>query len=185
MSTASRRDFLRALGAGAAALLAPRTARSARRPNVLFIMADDLGWRDTSLYGSTFYETPHIDALAKRGMRFTNAYAANPLCSPTRASIMTGLYPARIGITTPACHLKQVVLEQKLREQAPTTQKALTCGSVTRLKQEYFTLAEAFKAAGYTTGHFGKWHLGAEPYDPLHQGFDADFPHWPGPGPAL
>lgn len=73
-------------------------------PNIIFILADDLGWRDTGCYGSTFYETPHIDGLAARGVRFTQAYAANPLCSPTRASILTGQHPARIGITFPDCH---------------------------------------------------------------------------------
>ncbi|MBI3972106.1 MAG: sulfatase-like hydrolase/transferase [Chloroflexi bacterium] len=78
-----------------------------RPPNVVFILADDLGWRDTSLYGSTFYETPNIDRLAARGMLFTQAYAANPLCSPTRASIMTGLIPSRIGITQAAGHLPE------------------------------------------------------------------------------
>ena len=91
-------------------LLAPLAALTAAekkndKPNIIFILADDLGWSDTSLYGTTkFLETPNIDLLAKRGMTFTNAYAANPLCSPTRASIVTGLYPARIGITTPCCH---------------------------------------------------------------------------------
>ena len=188
MASITRRRFLGALGLGAANLAAARLTRAAatprRKPNVLFILADDLGWRDTSLYGSRFYETPNIDALAKRGMMFTQAYAANPFCSPTRASIMTGLYPARIGITTPACHLRQEVLKQVLRPSAPPHQKALTPGSVTRLQQEYVTLAEVFQAAGYATGHFGKWHLGREPYDPLHQGYDVDVPHWPGPGPA-
>jgi len=157
---------------------------AADKPNVVFILADDLGWRDLGCYGSTFHRTPNIDALARRGVRFTQAYAANPLCSPTRASIMTGLYPARIGITAPACHLKEEVFEERLQEQAPSTVKALSAISATRLKQEYFTLAEALKEAGYRAGHFGKWHLGHEPYDPLHQGFDVDFPHWPGPGPA-
>ncbi|MBM3892056.1 MAG: N-acetylgalactosamine 6-sulfate sulfatase, partial [Verrucomicrobia bacterium] len=155
-----------------------------RPPNVIFILADDLGWRDLGCYGSTYHRTPNLDSLAQRGMRFTQAYAANPLCSPTRASIMTGLYPARIGITTPSCHLKEVVLEQKVPTEGPPQTKVLTPNSLTRLKQEYFTLAEALKEAGYRTGHFGKWHLGHEPYDPLHQGFDVDFPHWPGPGPA-
>ena len=92
----------------AAMLLAPATplavlrAGEPAKPNIVFILADDLGWSDTTLYGTTkFYETPNIERLAQRGMTFRNAYAANPLCSPTRASIMTGLYPARIGITTP------------------------------------------------------------------------------------
>jgi arylsulfatase A-like enzyme len=154
------------------------------KPNVIFILADDLGWRDTSLYGSKLYETPNIERLAARGMMFTQAYAASPLCSPTRSSIMTGLWPARIGITTPACHVAEELFEEKLVPSSPRATKALQAVSVTRLKREYFTLAEALKAAGYATGHFGKWHLGLEPYDPLHQGFDVDVPHTSGPGPA-
>jgi arylsulfatase A-like enzyme len=194
MNVLSRRDFLNglgrsALGLAAAGLLAARAAWPAgpppkRKPNVVFILADDLGWRDTSLYGSTFYETPSIDRLAKRGMMFTSAYAANPLCSPTRASIMTGLWPARIGITAPACHMPEEKLQETVQARAGPDQKVLVCASATRLKQEYYTLAEALHDAGYRTGHFGKWHLGPDPYDPLHQGFDSDKPHWSGPGPA-
>jgi arylsulfatase A-like enzyme len=75
------------------------------RPNIVFFLADDLGWRDTTPYGSTFHETPNLERLVRRGMRFTQAYAASPLCSPTRSSIMTGLFPARTGIMTPSCHL--------------------------------------------------------------------------------
>ena len=183
MTQYSRRDFAKVLGLGGAALASSAWA-PARKPNVVFILADDLGWRDTTLYGSKYYETSNIDRLSTRGMVFNNAYAAAPICSPTRASIMTGLYPARLGITIPVCHLPEVVLEQSVVAKARPTQKALQCNSVTRLKQEYFTLAEALKAGGYTTGHFGKWHLGMEPYDPLHQGFDVDVPHWWGPGPA-
>jgi len=188
MDCCSRREFVKAAGLGAAALMAPGFAMGAdaskKRPNVVLILADDLGWRDTSLYGSPFCETPNIERLAKRGVMFTQAYAANPLCSPTRASIMTGLYPARIGITAPVCHLKEEIFEQSLVKKVSPDAKALIANSLTRLKQEYFTLAETFKEAGYTTGHFGKWHLGPDPYDPLHQGFDVDVPHWPGPGPA-
>ena len=158
--------------------------QESRPPNVVFILADDLGWRDTSLYGSEFYETPHIDALAKRGMMFTNAYAAAAICSPTRASILTGLHPARIGMTTPSGHVESVVLEKRLRPQGRENQPALMADSVTRLKLEYFTLAEALNSAGYETGHFGKWHLGREPYDPYQQGFGVDLPHTPGPGPS-
>lgn len=148
-----------------------------RKPNVVFILADDLGWRDTGVYGSNFYETPAIDALARRGMRFTDAYAASPVCSPTRASLVTGLHPARIGITQPKAHLPEEILEPALRRNGPVNQPALQVISVTRLKLDYFTLAEAFHAAGYRTAHFGKWHLGPEPYDPLHQGFEIDLPH--------
>ena len=183
MTSYSRRDFAKALGLGATAIASSGWAPAAR-PNLVFILCDDLGWRDTSLYGSKFYETPNIDRLSTRGMLFRNAYAAAPICSPTRASIMTGLYPARLGITQPSCHLPQLILEQTLQAKAVPTQKALQANSVTRLKQEYFTLAEALKEAGYATGHFGKWHLGMEPYDPLHQGFDVDVPHYWGPGPA-
>ncbi len=188
MSMISRRNFLKIAGAGLVASLFPDRTQSAesatRKPNVLFILADDLGWRDTSLYGSAFNDTPNIEKLASRGMRFTNAYSANPLCSPTRASIMTGLYPGRIGITTPGCHLPQEIFEASRPDKAPAAQKAIQPRSATRLKREYVTLAEVFKQAGFTTGHFGKWHLGPEPYSPLQQGFDVDIPHWPGPGPA-
>jgi arylsulfatase A-like enzyme len=183
MAQYSRRDFAKALGLGAAAMASSGLA-PARKPNLVFILADDLGWRDTDLYGSRYYETPNVDRLATRGMMFDQAYAAAPICSPTRGSILTGLFPARLGITQPVCHMEQVVLQQGLEKKAAPDRKALQCNSVTRLKLEYFTLAEALKEAGYTTGHFGKWHLGREPYDPLHQGFDVDVPHWYGPGPA-
>ena len=162
------------------------------RPNIVFILADDLGWRDGGCFGSTFYETPNIDRLAARGVRFTQAYAANPLCSPTRASILSGLYPARIGITTPNCHLEEVQLEKKLIAGKQPTTKVLNADNLTRLKPEYFTLAEALKEAGYATAHFGKWHLGwnrkdhpEDHYEPKDQGFDLDFPHTPrAPGPG-
>lgn len=156
----------------------------ARRPNVVFILADDLGWRDVGYMGSTFYQTPNIDALAKAGMAFTNAYTASPLCSASRASILTGLYPAKTGIITADCHDKDVRLYASVRPSAPATDKALPVVSATRLKLDYYTLGEAFKDAGYTTAHIGKWHLGWEPYDPLHQGFDIDIPHTSESGPT-
>ncbi len=153
------------------------------RPNVVFILADDVGVNDLSLYGSTFFETPNIDRLAKRGMKFTQAYSASPLCSPTRASIMTGLFPARIGITAPDCHLPKAVLDKHLVASAAPNQKALSAESITRFDTSYYTLAEAFKANGYTTAHFGKWHLGPEPYSPFEHGFDIDIPHTQQPSP--
>lgn len=160
-------------------------AADTKRPNVVFILADDLGWADTTLYGHTrYYQTPNLERLAKRGMTFTRAYSASPLCSPTRSAIMTGLSPARTGITTPNCHLPQVVLEATPGKAAPASKKSIGPVPVTRLKREYRTLAESLKDAGYATGHFGKWHLGAEPYSPLQQGFDVDVPHHSGPGPA-
>ena len=158
---------------------------AARPPNVVIILADDLGWSDTTLFGTTkFYQTPHIERLAKRGMTFTRAYSASPLCSPTRSALLTGLSPARTGITVPNCHLPQVVLETTMPKSAAPNQKAIQPTPPTRLKPEYRTLAEVLKAEGYATAHFGKWHLGPEPYSPLQQGFDFDLPHHPGPGPA-
>jgi arylsulfatase A-like enzyme len=154
-------------------------------PNVVFILADDLGWSDTTLYGHTkFCQTPNIERLAKRGMTFANAYAANPLCSPTRASILTGLYPGRIGITAPVCHEPQVQLEERMSAKAAPHLPALQMVSASRLQTNYYTLAETFHDAGYQTGHFGKWHLGPEPYSPLQQGFTVDVPHFAGPNPA-
>lgn len=155
------------------------------KPNVLFILADDLGWSDTTLFGTTrFYRTPNVERLAKRGVTFSRAYSASPLCSPTRSAILTGLSPARTGITSPNCHLPEVVLEASPGKQAPPDQKSIQPTPVTRLKTAYPTLAESLRAAGYATGHFGKWHLGPDPYSALQQGFETDVPHYPGPGPA-
>lgn len=154
-------------------------------PNVVFILADDLGWSDTTLFGTTqLYKTPNIERLAKRGMTFTRAYSSSPLCSPTRASILTGLSVARHGITSPTCHLPKVILEPTATENGSPKQMATIPTSVSRLDTKYHTLAETLHENGYATGHFGKWHLGAEPYSPLEHGFDVDVPHHPGPGPA-
>ena len=143
--------------------------------NVIFILADDLGWADTSLYGHTrLYETPNLERLAERGMVFTRAYASSPLCSPTRASIMTGQIPARHGSTAPQHHTPTVRLKASVAESAPPGNKALATQSVPRLDTAFPTLAKLLKAREYATGHFGKWHLGAEPYSPLQHGFDVD-----------
>lgn len=156
-----------------------------RPPNLVFILADDLGWNDTTLRGETkLYETPSVQRLAKRGMVFNRAYSASPLCSPTRASILTGLSPARTGITSPNCHLPQVILKPTLAARAAIDNPSIMPSSVTRLSTDYATLPKSLKAAGYATGHFGKWHLGPPPYSALEHGFDVDVPHWPGPGPA-
>ena len=170
-------------------LFAPLAALAADKPNVIFILADDLGAHDLGCFGSTFYETPNIDRLAKRGTRFTQAYAASPLCSPTRSSILVGQYPARTGITAPVCHINPIFLNKELVKDGPKS-RVLVANSVSRLKTEYFTLAEALKEAGYSTAHFGKWHLGhnlkpEDHYEPQDQGFDSDFPHTPNaPGPG-
>lgn len=161
-------------------------AQETQRPmNVVVIMADDLGWSDTTLYGTTkLYRTPNLDRLAKQGLLFTHAYSASPLCSPTRSAVLTGLSPARTGITAPNCHVPQVVLAAKPGKAAPPIKHAIIPESVTRLRTDYPTIATSLKKAGYATGHFGKWHLGSEPYSPLQHGFDVDLPHHPGPGPA-
>ena len=158
-------------------------AGAADPPNIVFILADDLGAHDVGCFGSTYYKTPNIDSLARRGVKFTQAYAASPLCSPTRSSILAGVYPARSGITQPHCHLPQIQLEKKLGKATPAM-RAINAETVTRMKPEYFTLAEALHEAGYATAHFGKWHLGFnrdanDHYEPKDQGFDMDFPHTP------
>lgn len=161
------------------------TVNADERPNVVFILADDLGWSDTTLYGTTkFYETPNLERLAARGMTFSRAYSASPLCSPTRSAILTGLSPARTGLTAPNCHLPKVILQAKAGKQAGANRKSVPVQNVTRLDPKYYTLTEALKDAGYATGHFGKWHLGTAPHSPLENGFDVDLPHWSGPGPA-
>ncbi len=185
----TRRRFLRNIGFAAASVAAVgcRAGRAARRahrkPNIIFFLADDLGWMDSTVYGSRYYETPNIERLAKRGMLFTDAYAANPLCSPTRASIMTGKYPARLGITTPAGHLPP--LDGPLMPKAAAPGCKVICPRSRRfLPPEQYTLGEAFRDAGYRTGFFGKWHLGLRPeHWPEEQGFEVSFHGAPDPGP--
>ena len=158
----TRRTVLKTAGLGLAAmclspletlLAAQDKSKDSPRYNVVFILADDLGWKDCSAYGSKFLQTPNIDRLTKKGMLFTEAYAASPVCSPTRASILTGLWPARIGITRPECHYPEEIFKQTINPISKPYQKCLQPISVTRLKTEYFTLAEAFKANGYATAH--------------------------------
>jgi arylsulfatase A-like enzyme len=129
-------------------------------PNIVFILIDDMGWMDLTCQGSSFYETPNIDQLAKDGMRFTDAYAACPVCSPTRASILTGKYPATIELTDYIG--------------AFAKGKLLPAPFVDHLPLEEKSIATALKEAGYRTYHVGKWHLGPEPYWPEHHGFDVN-----------
>jgi len=142
----TRRGFIKTLGLSAAAtvlpgctsfvqLLAGRTNR--KKPNIIFILADDLGWAELGCYGSRFNETPNLDRLAGKGMRFTQAYAAAPVCSPYRAGLMTGQYPLRVGIT-------DYLRRNDTNHLRPGQQ---------------YTVAEALRDAGYTTGLIGKWHL--------------------------
>ncbi len=165
-------------------LLVMTTASGAEHPtNIVLILADDLGWADTTLYRKTsLYETPNLERLAARGMTFTNAYAS-PICSPTRASIMTGQNPARHGMTAPAAHLEVKRLEASASETGQPHLKSTNVKSATRLDHDLPMLGQVLKEAGYSTAHFGKWHLGREPHSPLERGFDVDIPHWYGPGP--
>lgn len=153
--------------------------------NVIFILADDLGWSDTQICGkSRFYQTPNINRLAKRGVVFTNAYAASPLCSPTRASILLGQTPTRNGHTAPQHHTPTVRMEASVGNSSAPNRKSIETASVTRLDTSQPTLGKQLHQAGIHTGHFGKWHLGPDPYSPLQHGFEVDIPHWHGPGPA-
>ena len=157
---------------------------AAEKPNVILILADDLGIADTSIGGSKYYQTPNFEKLAGRGIYFTNAYTASPLCSPTRSSILTGMSPARTGITSPRCHLPVVTLKASVQKKANSATRQLGVDGVSRLDTKYETLGKVFKKAGYKTAHFGKWHLGKAPYSALEHGFDIDIPNWHGPGPA-
>lgn len=156
------------------------------KPNVVFIMADDLGWADTTLYGHTsLFETPNLERLAKRGMLFHRAYTASPLCSPTRSAVLTGLHPARTGLTAPTCHIAgDPILKPSLNPKTPKHHRLLAMQKPNRLDTRYPSIAKTLKKEGYTTAHFGKWHLGRKPYTALEHGFDIDIPNWFGPGPA-
>jgi len=168
----NRRDFIKNMGMGIAAMALPGCGRFGQsttgdalgqRPNFVFFLIDDLGWRDLGCYGSSFYETPNIDDLARKGVRFSNAYAACPVCSPTRASIMTGKYPARLKLTN-------YLVGRRWPKDSPIAPPKWCY----EMPLEEVTLAEALKEAGYKTCFIGKWHLGEEPYYPEHQGFDVN-----------
>jgi arylsulfatase A-like enzyme len=153
--------------------------------NIIFIVADDLGWSDTELYGTTsLYKTKNIERLAERGLTFTNAYAASPLCSPTRATLLTGQASARNGVVSAVGHIPKVLLKPELKPRARAGDKAIEVNSATRLNNELPTLGKQMKESGYATAHFGKWHLGSAPYSPLEHGFDVDVPHANTAGPA-
>ena len=149
------------LAVGAAAT--PARAAAPERPNVIFILADDLGWTDLGCQGSAYYETPHLDRLAAEGLRFTHGYTAGPNCQPTRAALMSGQYGPRTGIYTVGGTNR---FDTSARPLAPVE-------NVTKLAPAKVTVAEAVRAAGYRTGMFGKWHLGEDPeHHPSAQGFD-------------
>ena len=148
-------------------LLATALGATERQPNVVLILADDLGWSQIGANGGEAYRTPHIDRLASEGVRFTSAYSSAAVCSPTRAALMSGLYPARLHLTD---HIKGSNPQDRLLLQ-PQWHK--------RLELEVTTVAEVFRRNGYRTAHFGKWHLSQDkrppaslPYNPDQQGFD-------------
>lgn len=156
-----------------ACLLAIDHGNAKPAPNIIFFLVDDLGWRDLGCYGSTFHETPNIDRFAKQGVRFTNAYAACHVCSPTRSSILTGKYPARNNMTDWI----------RGRRDFPF-QKYLNVKTGQALPFEEVTLAETLKNHGYITGAVGKWHLGKAPSTPDAHGFDWHIPrNWNGGAP--
>jgi len=157
----SRRDFLRMTGAAAAAVAVPgcdivlkpaAEKKSIKKPNIVLILADDLGYGDIGCYGGRHARTPNIDALARRGMKFTDFHSNGPMCSPTRAALLTGRYQQRAGVETVLGFSKDKSYGMSLAE---------------------VTFAEVLKAAGYTTALFGKWHTGHLPeFAPTKQGFD-------------
>lgn len=160
-----RREFI--VGATGAAAIArsfePMHASAAGRPNILFILADDLGWGDLSCYGRPDYQTPHLDRLAREGIKFTNAYSAAPVCTPTRVGFHTGRYPARLPVG-----LEEPIWERK----ALSAEELKTAG----IPHDHPTVSSLIKAAGYETALVGKWHLGYLPYfSPLKSGFDEFF----------
>ena len=154
----NRRDFI---ASAAAATLLPQISfsQTRKRPNILFILADDLGYGDLSCYGRPDYQTPTLDRLATQGVRFVNAYSASPLCTPTRCAFITGRYPART----------LVGLEEPLHEKRAMGEKSLTVG----LPSDHPTVASLLKSNGYQTALIGKWHLGYLPnFSPIKSGFE-------------
>ncbi len=136
-----------------------------QRPNILFILMDDMGWMDIGSYGSSFYEPPHLDRLAANSMRFTDAYSACPVCSPTRASLLTGKYPATIGVTD--------WIDSK-SETHPARGKLVDVPYLKYLPLNEKTLPYTLNQSGYHTWHIGKWHLGGPDHYPEKQGFDVN-----------
>jgi arylsulfatase A-like enzyme len=145
------------------AITASTAAAQGGRPNIVFILADDLGYADLGCYGSKYYETPHIDAMARQGVRFTDGYTCGPNCQPTRAALMSGQYGPRTGVYTVGNINRFNWQSRPLRP----------VDNVTELPLETVTVAQTLKHAGYATAMFGKWHLGNKPsHHPSRRGFE-------------
>jgi arylsulfatase A-like enzyme len=158
----SRRLLIALLAGLLSANLAIAAEPAATRPNVVLILADDLGWTDLACYGSDFHATPHLDRIAGEGLKFTQSYSACTVCSPTRAALLTGKYPARLHIT------------DWIPGAMPDNPKLLAPDWTKHLPLEETTLAELFQSAGYATASIGKWHLGGVESYPERQGFDVN-----------
>ena len=157
-----------------------KCAFAVQRPNLILINVDDLGWKDLGCYGSDVYETPNIDKLARNGLKFTNAYSACAVCSPTRAAIMTGRYPARLGVTDwiRARFQGGKIPKDKKNPSGwggSKNRKVLCPQNALWMELEEVTIAEKLKEDGYATCHIGKWHLGADDWYPEKQGFDENY----------
>ena len=158
----TRREFVSGALAGAAVTALPKTLAQSRRPNILFILADDLGYGDLSSFGRPDYTTPNLDRLAAQGIRFTNAYSASPVCTPTRCAFITGRYPAR----TPVGLEEPLAWKRNLGDRI----------DVTGLSPDHPTIASLLKKNGYATSLVGKWHLGYLPnFGPIQSGFEEFF----------
>ncbi len=162
-------------------VLPPITATGKEQPNILLILADDMGWGDLGCYGSQLLDTPNIDSLAADGMRFTNFYSSNALCTPSRTGLLTGRYPQRVGMHWVLWAEDLPLGEKALRKVAPILNNVGGAdigedSEVRGLPEDEITIAEALKHAGYNTGHVGKWHQGdfrtLTEYNPLNHGFD-------------
>ncbi len=158
--------------------------QAAPKPNIVLFLVDDMGWMDSTPYGSKYYETPNMERLSRQSMRFTDAYA-HPLCSPTRASILSGQYPSRHGVTTASGHQPaRPEGQSRYPKGAPPYKPLLYAASKNYLDPSLITLPEVLGEAGYSTGHLGKWHLGlAREHWPEKHGFQVAFHAQPSPGP--
>jgi len=157
-----RRTFLAAGASAVVSAAAAAPARGGRPPNIVFVLADDLGWTDLSGWGSRYYRSPHLDRLGASGVRFTHGYSCGPNCAPTRGALLTGQYPVRNGIYTVGSIERFPWHTRPLRP----------VDNVEALPPSKITVAEALRDAGYVTGMFGKWHLGGGASSPWRQGFD-------------